>query len=70
MMQKLVTIHLTNYAYAKGELKRKGEETHGFVEEHLQEYLNDGWVINSVTGLGGGTEYTVSGWVIVLLEKK
>jgi len=59
-MQKLVTIRLeapTTFSPAK---------RHGVVEEHLQEYLDDGWVIRSVTGYG---EY-YGGWVIVTLEKE
>jgi hypothetical protein len=60
MMQKLVTIRLEAPA-AFNPSKR-----HGAVEEHLQRYLDDGWVIGSVAGLGG----YYGGWVIVSLEKE
>ncbi len=70
-MQKLVTIYLDNSAYAKGKvLVGNFGDKHGLVEEHLQQYLADGWTIVSVSGIGGGSEsLAVRGWVIVTLKK-
>jgi len=71
MKQKLVTIYLDNSAYAKGKmLVGSFADKHGLVEEHLQSYLDDGWRITSVSGLGGSSEMlTVRGWFAVVLEK-
>jgi hypothetical protein len=71
MKQKLVTIYLDNSAYAKGRmLVGSFADKHGLIEEHLQSYLDDGWRIMSVSGLGGGSEaLTVRGWFAVMLEK-
>jgi hypothetical protein len=60
MMQKLVTIRLETPTMFNP------SKRHGEVEEHLQRYLDDGWVIGSVAGLGG----YYGGWVIVALEKE
>ena len=62
VMQKLVTIRL------EAPTKFNASKRHGEVEEHLQlqQYLDDGWVIGSVAGLGG----YYGGWVIVSLEKE
>jgi hypothetical protein len=70
MKQKLVTIYLDNMAYAKGKAVGSFADKHGLVEEHLQSYLDDGWRITSVSGLGGSSEMlTVRGWFAVVLEK-
>jgi hypothetical protein len=71
MKQKLVTIYLDNMAYAKGKvLVGSFADKHGLVEEHLQTYLDDGWRIGSVAGLGGNSEsISVRGWFAVVLEK-
>ncbi|MDJ0719411.1 MAG: hypothetical protein QNJ54_35200 [Prochloraceae cyanobacterium] len=70
-MQKLVTIYLNNEGYrVKG--KRSPDQSHGFVEEHLEDYLTAGWEIKLITGTGGANNYGVVGcsaWAIVLLEK-
>lgn len=59
-MQKLVTIYLS-------------ESWHGSAEpeEHLEDYLVNGWRIVSVTpiGVGGAADFVV-GWFAVLMEKK
>ena len=70
-MQKLVTVYLDNFAYGKGKwVIGNYADQHGMVEEHLQQYLADGWRITSVYGFGGTNEgLTVRGWIIALLEK-
>jgi len=69
-MQKLITIYLDNQAYDKGKFFARGADKHGFVEEHLQDYLQQGWTIKAIHGLGGSSEsFFACGWVIVLLEK-
>jgi hypothetical protein len=59
-MQKLVTIRLEAPAMFSP------SKRHGAIEEHLRQYLDDGWAVSSVTGFGGHS----GGWVIVSLEKK
>ncbi|MEN6334540.1 MAG: hypothetical protein ABFE01_09780 [Phycisphaerales bacterium] len=70
-MQKLVSIYLDNMAYGKGKvLIGNFAEKHGLIEEHLENYLKDGWTIKAIHGFGGHDEcVTVRGWVVVLLEK-
>lgn len=70
-MQKLITIYLDNLAYAKGKvLVGNLADKHGLVEEHLQEFLQQGWTIKAIHGFGGNSEsINVRGWVVVLLEK-
>jgi hypothetical protein len=69
-MQKLVTIYLDNNAYRK-KFGGKQHEWHGLVEEHLQEYLDDGWFINSVAGFGSSGEGTYArGWIVVVLARQ
>ncbi len=70
-MQKLVTIYLDNQVYSKAKFFAGGSaEKHGRVEEHLQDYLQQGWVIKAIHGFGGGSEsFVACGWVVVLLEK-
>lgn len=70
-MQKLITIYLDNQAYNKGKILAGGcADKHGFVEEHLQNYLQQGRAIKAIHGLGGNSEsFFASGWVVVLLEK-
>ena len=70
MKQKLVTLYLDNMAYAKGKMiVGSFADKHGLVEEHLQTYLDDGWRIGSVTGLGGSHDLSARGWFAVVLEK-
>ena len=70
-MQKLVTIYLNVFAHMpKGKIVLSpywGGEKHGMVEEHLKDYLADGWIIESVCALGGGTG--PEGWLAVVLQK-
>ena len=70
-MQKLVTIYLDNSAYMDGKwIRGSFADKHGFVEEHLGEYLNDGWVIKNLSGIGGNSEgLSVRGWIVAVLEK-
>ncbi len=68
-MQKLVTVYLDNTAYGKPKAPMSYAEKHGFVEEHLQDYLTDGWNVRSLFGLGGTDGYCSRGWVTVVLEK-
>ncbi len=64
-MQKLVTIYLDNAAYAKGKmLVSNFADKHGLIEEHLQQYLAQGWRVQSMSAFGAER-----GWVIVLLNK-
>jgi hypothetical protein len=66
-MQKLITLHLIGEKYIR---TLKGPDAaHGYLEEHLQTYLQEGWQINQITGFGGGNQVYYGGWVIVLLEK-
>ncbi len=69
--QKLVTIYLYNMAYAKGKmLVGSLADKHGLVEEHLSEYLNQGWKVAAIHGFGGsGESITARGWLTVLLER-
>ena len=71
MKQKLVTIYLDNAAYGKGKvLIGSFADKHGLVEEHLQNYLDDGWRIGRVSGFGGSAESVFTrGWFAVVLEK-
>ena len=63
-MQKLVTIHLTSNVLHK-------PMKPGQVEEHLEQYLADGWVIETVTALGGcASESGAQGWVVAVLKKE
>lgn len=71
MKQKLVTVYVDNMAYGKGKLLVGSfAEKHGFVEEHLQSYLDDGWRIVSVSGFGGNSDsVSARGWFAVVLEQ-
>jgi hypothetical protein len=44
----------------------EGKET---VEEHLADYLRDGWRITAVTAAAGGSPAYAYGWLAVVLEK-
>ena len=70
-MQKLITIYLDNLSYGKGKWINTGfGDQHGLVEEHAGAYLAEGWVIRSVSGVGGsGESITARGWLVVLLER-
>ena len=72
-MQKLITIYLDREGY-RIQGQRSPGQSHGIVQEHLQEYLDAGWTVKSITGAGGGGGGGSSGnagcgWAIVLLEK-
>jgi hypothetical protein len=68
-MQKLVTIYLDNTAYGSPKVIGCYADKHAFVEEHLQEYLTEGWQVRSLFGLGGTSGLCCQGWVAVVLEK-
>lgn len=70
-MQKLLTIYLDNSAYSHGKLMVTSyADQHGLVEEHLGEFLTEGWTIAHVHGFGGNSDgLTVRGWLTVVLEK-
>lgn len=58
-MQKLVTVCLSGKNL-----------THGVVEEHLADYLADGWRITSATAAGGSNAAAAACvWVAVVLER-
>ena len=71
-MQKLVTIYLDNSAYGQGRmLVGSYGDKHGLVEEHLKDFLADGWAITNLHSFGGNSDgLSVRGWITVLLEKK
>ena len=73
LSQKLVTIYLDRRGHRIPGVRASGEESHGCVQEHLENYLNDGWFVKAITGAGGAgtgsTRESGCGWVIVLLEK-
>jgi hypothetical protein len=70
-MQKLVTIYLDNSAYKQDHMiVTSYADKHGAIEEHLAEYLKDGWIIASAAGFGGNSEgLIVRGWLAVVLQK-
>lgn len=77
-MQKVVSIYFDSYTRAgepsETDEKRKWYQPrgdtvrHGAVQEHLEEYLREGWSVVSVTGLGGARPHSVGGWAVVVLE--
>lgn len=70
-MQKLVTVYLDSSAYMEGKwIKGTHADKHGVVEEHLQEYLREGWHVISLFGFGGASEgVNARGWLAAVLEK-
>ena len=70
-MQKLVTIYLDAHAYMDGKwVKGTHADKHGFVEQHLQDELADGWKVVSLFGFGGAEGIHARGWLAVVLEKQ
>jgi len=73
-MQKLITIYLDREGY-RIQKKRSTLQSHGVVQEYLQNYLAEGWSIKSIAeaGDGGGgstmTHEAGCGWVVVVLEE-
>jgi len=65
-MQKLLTIYIDRHSYF-GKKFARGHyaDKHGFVEEHLEDYLKDGWKISSHFGFG----QQEGGWITVVIEK-
>lgn len=72
MPQKLVTIYLTNEAYAQGFFGASpGAAAHGHDEEHLSAELQAGWRVLNVAGFGGHNDGgMIRGWFAVVLEKE
>jgi hypothetical protein len=68
-MQKLVTVYLDKTAYGPPNVWGGYGDKHGFVEEHLQEYLTEGWHVRSLFGLASSSNEGRQGWVAVVLEK-
>lgn len=72
MQQKLVTIYLDREGYRISG-KRSPEQSHGVVQEHLEHYIANGWVIKSFQvggGAGGGAGNSAGcAWIVALLEK-
>ena len=70
-MQKLVTIYLDNSAYGQGKMILTNfADMHGKVEEHLANYLSDGWSIKMLEGFGGNSDgLAVRGWIAAVLER-
>jgi hypothetical protein len=70
-VQKLLTIYVDNHAYMGDKwLKGSHADKHGFVEEHLKEFVDDGWKIVSLFGIGGASDgLGARGWLAVVIEK-
>ena len=70
-MQKLLTIYLDSMIYMGDKwIAGSHADKHGLVEEHLREYLEDGWRVVTVSGVGGAADnLNARGWVAVVLEK-
>jgi hypothetical protein len=66
----LVTIYVENSAYS-GEkwVTTSYADKHGHVEQHLQEQLNAGWKVISLSSFGGVDGLAARGWIVALLEK-
>lgn len=60
MEQRLITIYMT-----------EGVDEDRGLQEHLGDYLQDGWRIVSVTpiGSGVGSEDTLTAWFAVVLQR-
>lgn len=70
-VQKLVTIYVDNFAYQGDKwIKTSQSDKHGLVEEHLAAYLDDGWKVISLAGMGGGSDGSgARGWFAAVIEK-
>jgi hypothetical protein len=70
-MQKLVTVYLDNGAYGQGKMiVTSYADMHALVEEHLANYLADGWSIKMLTAFGGNSDgMAVRGWLAAVLER-
>jgi len=65
-LQKLITIYLKDIDGC-GDFIDSGE-----TQEHIGDYLSDGWIIKNLTtlsGNGGGETEVSAGWVVVVIEK-
>jgi hypothetical protein len=71
LQQKLVTVYLDNTSYAKGKMiVGTFGDKHGLIEEHLAAFLQEGWRVAKIEGIGGGSDsLAVRGWIAVLLER-
>ena len=67
-MQKLITVYLRDNV-------GNSPTSHGSVQEHLDDYLKEGWEVKNMVPVGsvacgGDTSTTkVAGWLSILLEK-
>ena len=69
-MQKLVTVYLDSEVYLKNTFFKVADlEKHGFVEEHLTQYLDDGWQIVDLQATAGGSNVSTRGWIVAVLER-
>jgi hypothetical protein len=69
--EKVLTIYLDREGY-RVTGKRSPAQSHGVVQEHLEEYLKQGWKVKMITGAGGagaGAGEIGCGWVVVVLER-
>ena len=66
MKQKLVTFFL--HDNTKGVYGDPKDNKLFGVSEHLEGYLKEGWIVKNVKTMGGAGG-SMSGWVIVVLEK-
>jgi hypothetical protein len=68
----LITIYLDREGY-RIPGQRSPTQSHGIVQEHLENYLAEGWSIKSLAAAGGGggadTGHMGCGWVVIVLEK-
>ena len=65
MRDKLITVYLKD-------VYRGSFTEHGHVEEHLDDYLNNGYEVITFVGLsgnGGGDTEVSAGWIVVHLKK-
>jgi len=59
-MQKLLTIYISDAKSPK----------HGAIEEHLEQYMAEGWRIKKIDTLGGThVQGALSGWIVVMIER-
>lgn len=66
-MQKVVTLFLDISGYeGRGGFRLSNADLHGRVDEHLVEYLEQGWRVETLQTLKGPDG---GGWLVVLLEK-
>ena len=66
-MEKLVSVYLDVTGYdRKSGIRLSNADLHNRVQEHLNEYLSQGWTVKKLSCLPGSDS---GGWVIAVLEK-